>query len=273
MSDELSSALRELAAARSTAPTVGGPATRARAMRRRRRRRAAVVLGAGTAVLALLGFALTLQLGGATDHPAGGRTPAVQPSVSAPPSAATPDTVSGALDLRGRDLAFGGRVMPILSTFALPPGSGDTTPMTVVAKPARVALAVDVLSKGRTVVNVASAVELRDGNGSPLYVGAVPPDIEARGDYDVSGGVIVLGAKDAEWFHARISLGDTVAVTTATATATPTAATSSDVTPSDVTVSPGAVTAPAATTSPFPSADTKIAPPARGSAAAGEDVG
>ncbi|MDQ0580853.1 hypothetical protein [Streptomyces rishiriensis] len=225
MSDELSAALRELADARATAPVVGGPATRALAIRRRRRRRAAATLGAGTAALALLGLALTLQLGGGRDYPAGRGTSAVTPSGSAPLSAATPAPAAGTLDLPGRDLTFGGRTMPILSTLDLSPGFTSTAPMTVVAKPVRIALAVDVLSEGSTVVNVMDVVELRDGEGGPLYVGAFTPDIKASGDYDVRGGVIALGAEDAQWFYARIGLGDTIAVTVGTApAATPSAA-------------------------------------------------
>ncbi|MFD9392220.1 hypothetical protein ACFWBB_16295 [Streptomyces sp. NPDC060000] len=224
MSDELSAVLHELAAAQATAPAVGGPATRARAMRRRRRRRAVATLGAGTAALALLGFALTLRLGEDPDHPAGRRTPAVPPSGSA--SAATPLPVSGTLDLPRSNLTFGGRVMPILSESDLPPGSTSTstTPMTVVAKQARTALTVDVLPRGYTVVNVAYVVQLRAGEGGPLYVGTVTPDIEVGKDYDVRGGVIALGAEDAQWLYTRIRLGDSISVTTGTApTATPTA--------------------------------------------------
>ncbi|MDH6628295.1 hypothetical protein M2271_006127 [Streptomyces sp. LBL] len=214
MSDELSVALRELAAARATAPIVGGPATRVRAMRRRRRRRAAAALGAGTAALALLGFALTLQLGEDPDHPAGRRTSAVPPSVSASRSAATPMPVPGTLDLPGSDLTFDGRVMRILSKIDLPPGSTSTTSMTVVAKPVRMAVTVEVPSKGSAVVDVAHAVELRDGEGGPLYVGALAPDIRSFGDHDARGGVIGLSAEDAQWFYARIRLGASISVTT-----------------------------------------------------------
>ncbi|MFD7933014.1 hypothetical protein ACFV4T_00475 [Streptomyces sp. NPDC059755] len=247
MSDELSAALRELAATRGTAPTVGGPATRARAMRRRRRRRAAATLGAGTAALALLGFALTLQLGEDPDHPAGRGTAAVAPSGSAPPSAATPVPVSGTLDLPGSDLTFGGRAMPILSTFDLSPGPTSTTPMTVVAKPVRIALAADLPAKGTTVVNVMYAVQLRDGKGGLLYVGAFAPDIKARGDYDVTAGVIALSTEDAQWFYARIHLGTHISVTTGPIPAA---------TPSPTT------TAPATTAS--PSAGAHITPSVKG---------
>ncbi|MFE6824837.1 hypothetical protein [Streptomyces sp. NPDC057690] len=247
MSDELSAALRELAATRATAPIVGGPATRARAMRRRRRRRAAATLGAGTAALALLGFALTLRLGEAPEHPAGRGTVAGASSGSAPPPTATPVLVSGTLDLPGSDLTFGGRVMPILSTFDLSPGPTSTTPMTVVAKPVRIALAADLPSKGTTVVNVEHTVQLRDAKGGLLYVGAFAREVEARGDYDVTAGVIALSTEDAQWFYARIHLGTTLSVTTGP---TPAA------TPSPTT------TAPAATAS--PSAEPHITPTAQG---------
>ncbi|MFD9432641.1 hypothetical protein [Streptomyces sp. NPDC060002] len=276
MSDELSAALSELAATRATAPVVGGPATRARAMRRRRRRRTAATLGAGTAALALLGFALTLSLGEDPDHTAGPRTAAATPPVSAPPSAATPALVSGTLDLPGRDLTVGGRVMPILSTFDLLPGSTNTTPMTVVAKRVRIALAADVPSKGSTAVNVIDAVELRDGEGGPLYVGTFAPDIEARGEYDARGGVIVLDAEDAQWFYARISLGDSISVTTGTApTATPSAATTAPAATASGAMAPAATPsgamAPGATAS--PSAAAYVAPPVRASVPVGEGVG
>ncbi|MFF1440713.1 L,D-transpeptidase [Streptomyces sp. NPDC058295] len=252
MSDELSAALRELAAARATAPIVGGPATRARAMRRRRRRRAAATLGAGTAALALLGFALTLRLGEDQDHPAGRGTSAAASSGSAPSSVATPVPVSGTLDLPGGDLRFGDREMPILSTFDLSPAPTSTTPMTVVAKPVRIALAADLPSKGATVVNVAYAVRLRDAKGGLLYVGAFAPDIEARGDYDVTAGVIALSTEDAQWFYARIPLGTSITVTTGP---TPT-------------TTPSSPEAPAS-----PSAEAQIAPPARAPTSAAEGTG
>ncbi|WP_314224971.1 hypothetical protein [Streptomyces zaehneri] len=269
MSDELSAALRELAATRATAPIVGGPATRARATRRRRRRRAAATLGAGTAALALVGFALTLHLGEDPDHPAGRGTSAGASSGSAPPSAATPVTVSGTLDLPGSGLTFGGRVMPVLSTFDLSPGPTSTTPMTVVAKPVRIALAADLPSEGRTVVNVAYAVELRDKKGGLLYVGAFAPDFEARGDYDASGGVIALSTEDAQWFHAHIRLGTSISVTPVpTPTATPSPYTPSPYTTAPDTTPPDSAASDttASDTTASPSAEAHIAPPAAASA-------
>jgi hypothetical protein len=253
VSDELSAALRELAADRATAPIVGGPATRARAMRRRRRRRAAATLAAGTAALALLGFALTLRLGEGPDRSAGPGSSAVPPPGSALPRTATPAPVSGALDLPGGELTFGGRVMPIVSKFDLSSGPTGTPSMRVVAKKSRVALTVDMLPKGYAVVNVASAVELRGGEGGPLYVGVVAPDVKAAGDYDAEGAVITLGAEDARWLYARIRLGDSIVVTAGAAP---------EATPSAADPAPGATAS--------PSGEARVAPPSRASAPVGE---
>ncbi|MEU3862109.1 hypothetical protein AB0F03_32910 [Streptomyces sp. NPDC028722] len=218
MADELSSALRELAAAQETAPVVGGPATRARAMRRRRRRRAAASLGAGTAALALLGFALSLHLGTAPDHPAGHR----------PPATASPTAFSDTLDLSRRTLTFDGRVMPVLSeSDALRKAE---SPMTVVTKEDPREQSHHVSPGGRTigptVVSVRYVVELRDREGRPHYVGLFSPQLKALSD-DVGGGWIGLGAEDIQWLYARVRPGDTFSLTTGptpTPTATPSSA-------------------------------------------------
>ncbi|MEU8649407.1 hypothetical protein [Streptomyces sp. NPDC048737] len=233
MADELSAALRELAAAHATDPAVGGPATRARAMRRVRRRRAAATLGAGTAALALLGLALSLHPGGDRDDP-----DRRGPAAVAPPRS-TPSPVSGTLDPYGRTLTFGGRVMPILSASeALFRATG---PMTVVAKEDPKEMPLDVPRAGPTIapttVSVRYVVELRDGEGLPHYVGLSSPQLKDLSDDDTEDGWIGLGAEDAEWFHARVRPGDTMPVTTAT---TPTA------TPSAAVPAPGATASPRA---------------------------
>ncbi len=215
MSDELSAALRELAAGHATPPTVDGAGVRARAMRRRRRRRAAYAVGAGTAALALLGLALTLHLTGDPDHPAGRRPPAAaQPHApSAPPSTAAPAPVSGTLDLSGRTLTFDGRVMRFLS--ALGARAGSTGPMTVVTKQDPTELTLDVPSKGPVAVSVPYVVELRDRDGRTHYVGQYTAQLKALSAYDAKGSLLALGAEDAQWFYTRARAGDTLAVTTA----------------------------------------------------------
>ncbi|MEU5276179.1 hypothetical protein AB0G87_07190 [Streptomyces asoensis] len=253
MSDELSSALRELAADGTTAPVVGGPATRARALRRRRRRRTAAALGAGASALALVGFGLFLRLGGDPDGPAGSRTPAAASSRSLPPSPATPGAASGALDLPGLGLTVDGRAMPVLSKVDLPSGLPDGTSMTVVAKKIRTALTVDVIAKGYAVVNVTHAVELRAGEGAPLYVGTVAPDVEAGREYDVQGALIALDPEDAQWLYARIRLGDSITVTTRATPSPATVAAAPSGTPTSPAPTPSPPAArPASTSAPAP---------------------
>lgn len=226
MADELSAALRELAAAHATAPAVGGPATRARAMRRVRRRRTAATLGAGTAALALLGLALSLHPGGDRDDPDRRGPAAVAPPRSTPSPTAVPSPVVGMLDLSGRTLTFGGRAIPMLSeSDAL---FGSTSPMTVVAKEDPGEMPLDTSREGPaigpTTVSVRYVVELRDGEGRPHYIGLFSTQLKDLSDND-EGGWIGLGPEDAEWFHTRVRLGDTFPVTTGTKpTATPSAA-------------------------------------------------
>ncbi|MGV9940717.1 hypothetical protein [Streptomyces sp. NPDC003401] len=226
---ELSTALRELAASGAAAPVVGGPATRARAMRRVRRRRAAAILGPGTVALALLGLVLGLHPGGDRDHPARRDPAAVAPPRSTPSLTAAASPVSGTLDLRGRTLTFGGRAMPVLS------GSdvlfGATGPMTVVAKEDLKEVPLDMPRAGPTIapttVGVRYVVELRDAEGRPHYVGLSSPQLEALSEDGTEDGWIGLGAEDAMWFHTRAGLGDTFPVTVGT-------------TPSPVVPAPGA---------------------------------
>lgn len=213
MSDELSAALRELAAGQATAPVVDGAGIRARAMRRRRRRRTAVTLGAGTVALAVLGFALHLDLGAGPDHPPGNRIPPATQSTSSPPPTATPSSASATLDLRRHSLTVDGRVLRVLSD--LDGRTGFAGPLTVRAKHASLVLGVELASKGPVKLKVPYVVELRDTRDQPLYVGALvePPGL---GTLDTTGDWIGLEAKDAVWFQARVRAGDAVAVTTVT---------------------------------------------------------
>ncbi|GAA4064633.1 hypothetical protein [Streptomyces shaanxiensis] len=218
MSDELSAALRELAASGAAPPEVGGAGIRARAMRRRRRRRAAVTLGAGTAALALLGLALTSALDGSADHPGRPQVPAAEGSVSGPaqsvpPSPSTPLPVSGTLRLPDITLTVGRRALSILSAYD---GSiGFTGPLTVAAKHAERDLAVDIPTKGPVKVSVPYVVELRDRQGRSLYVGTFTKPL-ALGDPYPTSDWIGLDAEDAKWFYARIRVGDSIAVTAVT---------------------------------------------------------
>ncbi|WP_328880370.1 hypothetical protein [Streptomyces sp. NBC_00299] len=227
MSDELSAALRELAAAEATQPVAAGAEIRGRALRRRRRRRVAATLGAGTAGLTALAVALTLHLGGTPHDPDRLRTPAATPADPSLPSAPTPtspEPVSGTLDLPGRTLTFGGRLMSVLWESAHDAPVLPTTSMTVVTKQEQRDLPVDIPSKDRAVVDVPYVVELRDDKDQPLYVGAFTSQLKALTGFRVGGGLIALGPEDAKSFYARVGLGERISVSTgATPTSTPTA--------------------------------------------------
>ncbi|MFF4257651.1 hypothetical protein ACFY1L_41340 [Streptomyces sp. NPDC001663] len=218
MSDELSSALRELATAHETPPVVGGAETRGRALRRRRRRRTAVALGAGATALALVGLALTLDLDGHPDRQGGARIPAAEvptsvPAQSVPPSPSAAVPVSGTLRLPDRRLTFGGRVLPVLSAFESK--VGYTGLLTVVARHESKDLAVDLPSKGPVKVSVPYVVELRDTKDQPLYIGTYTKPL-ALGDLVATSDWIGLGAEDAKRLYAGIRIGDAISLTTTT---------------------------------------------------------
>ncbi|WP_369272324.1 hypothetical protein AB5J55_22045 [Streptomyces sp. R11] len=227
MSDELSAALRELAAAEATQPAAAGAEIRGRALRRRRRRRVAATLGAGTAGLTALAVALTLHLGGTPDHPDRPRPPAATPAEPSLPSPATPEPVSGTLDLSGRTLTFGGRPMPILWESARDAPVTPTISMTVVTKQEQRDLPVDIPSKDRAVVDVPYVVELRDGSDQPLYVGSFTSQLKSLTGFRVGGSLIALGPEDAKSFYARVGVGEHISVTTG-ATQTPTSTSTAD---------------------------------------------
>ncbi|MDC0769553.1 hypothetical protein [Streptomyces sp. HD] len=221
MSDELSAALRELAAAQQAPPVVGGAEIRDRAIRRRRRRRTAYALGAGTASVALLAFALTLDLAGNADQRPGSRPPAVTPPATAPPSSTTPAPApehepksvpaSGTLDLRKHTLTLADRTMPILSEFVSELDSKG--PMKVVAKRRGERLPFDMPPDGRTMVHVSYVVELRDGAGRPHFVSLFAPQLKALSDDGGKSSWLGLGEKDAAWFYDRVRVGDAFSVT------------------------------------------------------------
>ncbi|MFC5219293.1 hypothetical protein [Streptomyces coerulescens] len=214
MSDELSAALRELAATQATAPVVDGAGIRARALRRRRRRRTAVGLGAASVALAVVGFVVHLNLGGRPDDPSVSRVPpAAAHSPSTEPPTATPSPVTGTLDLRRHTLTVDGRVLPVVSKYE--GRTGFSGPLTVTAKHASRDLPFRMGSKGPVEVNVPYVVELRDSDDRPFYIGTFTKPL-ALGDVRADSDWIGLDAQDAAWFYARSRAGEALAVTTGT---------------------------------------------------------
>ncbi|WP_210579611.1 L,D-transpeptidase [Streptomyces sp. GESEQ-4] len=213
-SAELSTALHEFAEERETPPALSGAEVRGRAVRRVRRRRAGT-LAAGTAALALVAFALTLDRAGEENHR---QVPAATPAVPSPPPATSREATSvmptvGKVDLDRSTLAVGDRVMTITSSVAGSPK--PVGPLTVYRKLDNTVLPVTNPTDGtRYNTDVSLAVELRDADDQPFYVGAILAyETKGIGKYDTTSGWISLDAADAKWFFTSVKTGSSFSVT------------------------------------------------------------
>ncbi|WP_155589772.1 hypothetical protein [Streptomyces cavernae] len=231
MSDELSTALRELAARHETAPVVTGAEVRGRAVRRGRRRRATLVLGAGATALAVVTFVLTLNTG---DGGTRAQVPAATPAASAPTSSASPArpvATTGSVDFRKKVLIFGDHVMRLSSGAVKarePMGL-----LTVAVKWDTKLVASEKLFKKRFTVEVPYVVELRGADNDPVYVGAVTYAAKAPDDSEPLGGWIGLNAKDALWLYDKVRVGDHFSVSGAPEAGTDATASAPETIPTD----------------------------------------
>ncbi|XUL89285.1 hypothetical protein ACQ86D_23780 [Streptomyces galilaeus] len=224
MSDELSVVLRELAAEQEARPVLTGAEVRGRAVRRARRRTAGM-LGAGAVALALVGCALTLDLTGKENgrQLPGAAAPAVPSrSQSAPPSpsaasAAVSTPVSavpatGTLDLAKRALLVGGRVMPLTADSANSPVF--VGPLTVYGKHGTKVLTVTEATDGVGLyAEVTLAVELRDADDKPVYVGIARSYKGKSLGKQGTGAWIGLDGADAKWFYQNAKIGSVLSIT------------------------------------------------------------
>lgn len=214
MSDELTGALRELAARHEAPPRIGAAEVRGRAGRRSRRRRATAALGTtAAAVCALTAVAFTLH----TEEPgphhrtpaAGSGTPARPPGTAAPAPAS-----AGVLDLGRRTLTVGERVMRVDSRsfprFA--PGSR----MKVVAKSTLKVLPLENGTRAGAEVKVPYLVQLSAPDRQPVYAGALAVDTKALAALSARSGWLGMNVADAKWFYARARAGDRIEITTTT---------------------------------------------------------
>ncbi|MBM4828615.1 hypothetical protein ACH4UX_30775 [Streptomyces althioticus] len=207
MSDELSGALRELAARYETPPPLPAAEVRDRARRRSRRRRAGLALGtAATAACAVTVVSLALH----TDHPAGkrhhpGATPVTSPAPARTPTASP--RPSGRLDVDLRTLTLADRVLRVDLRAAgrFPPG----TRLTVVARTSGAVLPLRSRTEVRE-VKVPYLVELRAPGGRPVYAGALSFDAKVLRALSGTTGWVGLSARDAEWLHDRLRDGDQI---------------------------------------------------------------
>lgn len=230
MSDELSAVLREFAAEaeQGARPVLTGAEVRGRAVRRARRRMAGTL---GAVALALVGFALTLDLTGRDNgrQLPGAAVPAApavpSQSLSTPPSpsaasAAVSTPVSavpatGTLELTKRALFLGGRVMPLTLDSSNSPAFAG--PLTVYGKhDTKVVTVTDSTDGVGLYTEVTLAVELRDADNTPVYVGIARSykgkSLGKQGT-DGTGGWIGLDGADAKWFYQDVKIGTVISVT------------------------------------------------------------
>ncbi|MFJ9708343.1 hypothetical protein [Streptomyces sp. NPDC101234] len=214
MSDELTRALRELAAQNEAPPTVPGAGIRGLAVRRTRRRRTTLALGTGAAALALAAVALTLNTG--TDTGPDHRPPAATPHLTSPtpsPSAsgspspsvsAVPTAIIGTVDFEKHTLTIDGRTVPIAAGSPTLLSAGV---MTVTAKLNIKRDPISLLPDAACDMSDPYVVELRDTNRTSIYVGAL-------GCAKNTNAWIGLNTKDAVWLYSRVQPGDNILVVT-----------------------------------------------------------
>ncbi|MFD5817280.1 hypothetical protein [Streptomyces sp. NPDC127038] len=200
MSDELTSALRDLATEGERPPALSGAEIRDRAKGRRRRRRAAWAT-AGASVAGVLALVAVTNLGGTSKHV---QPPATSPTVSASPPVAPPDAT---IDLGRRVIAVAGRRLTL--HYDNLPGSAPTVRTTVSSKEAsRKVSSTTVGLGGGYSFKATWVVELTAPDGTTDYVGALGSGGESFSDPD--HGWIGLDAADAKQLYERLALGSVV---------------------------------------------------------------
>ena len=221
---ELSIALHDLAARNEAFPPLSGAEVRRRAVRRGRRRTAGV-LGAGAVAFAVVALALTAGFTGSAEdgnerqlpaatHADPVPSPRVTSGGASTPAPRTPAT--GTVALGKRVMIVGSRVMPLTSGFS--DGSEIVGPLTVYKRHETKVVTVTDLTGGIAYTTAISlAVELRDVNNEPVYVGiAFSSKEKSTGEQDTGAAWIGLDSADAKWFYEDAKIGSVLAVTGAT---------------------------------------------------------
>ncbi|MEW1828301.1 hypothetical protein [Streptomyces sp. NPDC088196] len=218
---ELSIALHDLAARNETFPLLSGAEVRRRAVRRGRRRTAGV-LGAGVVAFAGVALALTVGFTGsdedgnerqlpAATHADPVPSPRVTSGGASTPAPRTP--VTGTLALGKRVMVVGNRVMALTSGFS--DGAEVVGPLTVYKRHETKVVTVTDLTGGTAyTTEVSLAVELRDAQDEPIYVGIARSYKEkAVGTQETGAGWIGLDSADAKWFYDDAKIGSVLSVT------------------------------------------------------------
>ncbi|MFJ2891466.1 hypothetical protein ACIO53_36035 [Streptomyces sp. NPDC087305] len=230
---ELSVALRQFAARNETYSPLTGAQVRGRAARRARRRVTGILVAA-TAAVALVAYASTLDLTDSSNprhstQPAApgyeNGIPAATTTAETPvPSPATPSVepstpvranpVVGTLSLDKRVMFIGKRIISLSNSSTNTPKF--TGPLTVYDRRPDIKLVsvANPADGSRYNAEISYAVELRDADNTPVYVGAaLRYDKENVGGSGGSGGWIDLSASDAKWFYTSMKTGTSLAVT------------------------------------------------------------
>ncbi|MEU7580650.1 L,D-transpeptidase [Streptomyces sp. NPDC041068] len=202
MSDDLTSALKDLAADHQSPAPVAGAEIRRRATVRRRRRRTAYA-GAALVTAAVAATVTAGLLSGSDDRTRERPAPVATDGTGKP--AAT-------VDLSRRRMTVGGRELPVSGGTTQHPT--PTGRLTVVATHREKRMpAGDFGLGGEYDLKLPWVIELRTPDGGTNYVVAMTYDEKAPGTRDITRGWIGLRPDDARWLHDRLEPGDVIAVT------------------------------------------------------------
>ncbi|MEY2245830.1 L,D-transpeptidase [Streptomyces sp. BF23-18] len=194
MSDELASALRELANEAARPPVLTGAEIRGRATSRRRRRRTALA-AAGVSLAGTLALVVVGPDGGTRHEPA--------PAASAPVT--SPDAT---IDLGERVITVGGHRLTVHGGTLT--GDTPTVRMTVTAKEAHLRVSGETVGLGSGYFFQATwALRLTGPDGRTDYVGSLSND---EGIYDPDHGWIGLDMADAKLLYDRLERGAVVEI-------------------------------------------------------------
>ncbi|MEU9136307.1 L,D-transpeptidase [Streptomyces sp. NPDC048404] len=200
MSDELASALRELANEAARPPVLTGAEIRGRATGRRRRRRTALA-AAGVSLAGTLALVVVGPDGGTRHEPSPAASPTVAPSLSAVSPDATIDLGKRVITLAGHRLTLHGDTLT---------GDTPTVRMTVTAKEADMRVSSETVGlDGGYFFEASWVVKLTGPDGRTDYVGSLASD---QGISDPDHGWIALDMADAKLLYDRLERGAVVEI-------------------------------------------------------------
>ncbi|MER5401051.1 hypothetical protein [Streptomyces sp. NPDC002599] len=201
MSDELASALRELANEAERPPVLSGAEIRGRASGRRRRRRTALAAG-GVCVAGALALVVVMGLdGGAQRKSPPAASPTAVPSLPVAPPDATVDLGRRVISVAGHELTLHGDNLT---------GDGPTVRTTVTAKKPTMRFSSKTVGiSGGYTFNASWVVKLTTPDGRTDYVGGLTYNEAVRSP---AFGWISLDMTDAKLLYDRLEPGAVVEI-------------------------------------------------------------